>query len=71
MAYRCKRGGECIGCGECENKDDSVCCPVCGEECSTLYLTFSYTVLGCESCVCCEDSRDVAPFLREYRNRKE
>lgn len=31
-------------------------CPVCGEECDTIYLNADREAVGCENCICTTDS---------------
>ena len=60
LAYLCKKGGECVGCGECEAESEAECiCPICLEECSVIYSSIFYGILGCELCVSVEDASDV------------
>ena len=43
--------GECDGCGRCHREPESPVCPVCGQECETLYRTRADEIVGCENCV--------------------
>ena len=45
--------------------DDPVHCPVCGEECETIYEDKFGTVFGCDECVCTRDAYDWAEEQRE------
>lgn len=36
--------------------DDPVECPVCGEECDTIYADMYGNVVGCENCVMKQDA---------------
>jgi len=33
-------------------------CPVCGEECSTIYIDYYGTAVGCEECIGTADAYD-------------
>ena len=37
---------------------DEICCPVCGEECETVYLDKFGDACGCEHCMHTQDSYD-------------
>ena len=37
-------------------------CPVCGEECETVYKDYWNTIVGCEHCVKAHDAWDVLKF---------
>ena len=52
MAYPCvKYGGECDGCGSCQEEKEYYC-PVCGEQVfETVYVSNDGDVVGCENCV--------------------
>ena len=60
MAYLCKKGGECVGCGECqaESAEENIC-PICSEECEIIYSSIFHGILGCELCVSVENASDV------------
>lgn len=52
MAYPCiKYGGECDGCGSCQEEKEYYC-PVCGEKVfETVYVSNDGDIVGCENCV--------------------
>ena len=49
MAYMCIKGrGECIGCGDCEER---TVCPVCGEEPESYLYKQNVDIIGCDQCI--------------------
>lgn len=36
---------------------EEICCPVCGEECETLYINLG-TVVGCDQCITVRDAQE-------------
>ena len=60
MAYMCRHGSsECDGCGRCR-EENSVYCPVCGEEVGEyLVKANDGEVLGCDNCVTLKNVEDI------------
>ena len=49
--------------------DDPVHCPICGEECDTLFFDRNDDVFGCERCISRRDAYDWAEEQKEaYRD---
>lgn len=44
---------------------DSVICPICDEECETIYRDISGNVVGCEQCLTKQDSYEWAEEEKE------
>ena len=60
MAYQCiLYGGECDGCGRCQEEEKKYYCPVCGEEVDSVYVDNEGDILGCENCVSIRDAGEV------------
>lgn len=47
------REAETVGISEIE-----ICCPVCGEECETIWLDANKCVCGCDRCMRARDAAD-------------
>lgn len=47
-------------------EDEEPICPICGEECDTMYTALDGEVLGCDCCV-----RSKEPDIRFYPRRME
>ena len=47
---------------------DPVFCPVCGEECETLYLAGGTDPVGCENCI---EERDAYEWTEEHKEVPE
>lgn len=48
--------------------DDPVLCPICGEECDTIFEDDDGTAFGCENCV---RKRDAYDWFSEMRDGEE
>lgn len=60
MAYMCIRfGGECDGCGSCQEENEYYC-PICGEKViETVYISNDGEVVGCENCISTKEPWEV------------
>lgn len=48
--------------------EDTPICPICGEECETIYTDAAGDICGCENCV---TSRDAWEWLWEQKDEEE